>query len=1224
MKAPMRNRINLLKKLRSQRDSHRHTHLGVERLEDRTLLSVTTAVQSGPWDSPSTWTAGVPDDSLRAVIPSAVTVTLTGDDHEAHEIVIQGVLDVAESAGTTKTLTADWIHVNSGGVFQIGTEADRYDANEFVVTLTGDNPNETFVVEGAGTINDNNAFLMVASGGRLQFFGQQKMTFTKLAQTVEAGANQILVEAAIDRDFDGDLDANDGSMNWEVGDQIVVASSSRDYSDEEVRNVAAIADQGDGTYLLTLNAPLNHRHYGEIEAYGPEALANGLSGDFNNDNVVNLADYTVWRDNLGATDESALMGNGDGLGGIDAGDYAIWKQNFGESVDPPEPARTWNVDMRAEVAVLNRNVRIQGLASQDTDNNFGDRARFDAGLSDGFGAHSMIMASAGQITIDSVQFDRMGQTGRLGRYPVHWHIAGDRTGDVIRGASITNSNNRGLTIHGTHNVLIEGVVLHDVHGHGFFMEDAIETGNQYIANIAFGIHKVGRSEEVGEFAPDLDDPFIVDTHDHVGQNGNRFLSSAAYWITNPDNTWIGNISAGSEGTGFWFIMPERPIGAAAGDPQYNGVRPDRTNLRQFDHNSSHSSPVGINFDRGSDLEGPVGATLKAFFDGDEWLPPQEPQINYYTAYKHRIGNYHRGREANFHENQYVDNFTSTFITFTQRVTDTLYVGHSRGNANFGDIVTGHTIYDGASTFTDNHFAGFSASNAHTFRTHNAANRFTSHLASGITFENDGSANSVSITSQAGTLVGGTFGSHDVFGHSASAIYDIDGSLTGHVGGGPGYTVVTDHPFFYDSSDIRPAGWNAVVSDDLYAQVLFDIDANFQFTSPDGDTGSPTYGNGNTHVKTNDGDYVVSFPDGAGSVSGGFEVKHFQSLGPNNGSTVFRFVGIGQTMAPQGVPELASDTAVRNASFTSFARVGNDLIVKFFSSSQDVRFRFDPGSNPSDPEVLWSDTAPLSGISQSVGSLIVNTVDGQAATGDGSRGQVGQLTLASNSRYQFIQSGQLPISSEFRGTEFAFTVDYFVPDGTTLEGADIFYLQLDVNGNNTYSAGFIGEGAAGTGWNTVTLTNTIPPFTNNVTAKFIVADGGIGVAPPNGTGSGTALYVDNINLTVGLATAAGTADSLLFATTDLSAGEATAIQSTSALQATSSDVPDELVDATLLLLGQAAVAPGTTDSDNAVRDQAFMTILEEELLATLEPGEHASLRVGELEQDILADELFGEA
>lgn len=62
-----------------------------------------------------------------------------------------------------------------------------------------------------------------------------------------------------------------------------------------------------------------------------ETLAAGLDGDFNGDGVVNLADYTVWRDNLGA-DESTNVLNGNGDGGlVTADDYTLWKNNFGAS-----------------------------------------------------------------------------------------------------------------------------------------------------------------------------------------------------------------------------------------------------------------------------------------------------------------------------------------------------------------------------------------------------------------------------------------------------------------------------------------------------------------------------------------------------------------------------------------------------------------------------------------------------------------------------------------------------------------------------------------------------------------------------------------------------------------------------------------------------------------------------------------------------------------------------
>jgi hypothetical protein len=59
------------------------------------------------------------------------------------------------------------------------------------------------------------------------------------------------------------------------------------------------------------------------------ALVVDSTGDFNNDGRVNAADYTVWRNNLGAPDDSSLNENGDGVAGVTEADYGVWKSNFG-------------------------------------------------------------------------------------------------------------------------------------------------------------------------------------------------------------------------------------------------------------------------------------------------------------------------------------------------------------------------------------------------------------------------------------------------------------------------------------------------------------------------------------------------------------------------------------------------------------------------------------------------------------------------------------------------------------------------------------------------------------------------------------------------------------------------------------------------------------------------------------------------------------------------------
>ena len=65
-----------------------------------------------------------------------------------------------------------------------------------------------------------------------------------------------------------------------------------------------------------------------------------VAGDFNDDGLVNLADYSVWRDALG-TWSPAADANDDGK--VDGKDYAIWKVNFGRSIAGVEASESQQV-----------------------------------------------------------------------------------------------------------------------------------------------------------------------------------------------------------------------------------------------------------------------------------------------------------------------------------------------------------------------------------------------------------------------------------------------------------------------------------------------------------------------------------------------------------------------------------------------------------------------------------------------------------------------------------------------------------------------------------------------------------------------------------------------------------------------------------------------------------------------------------------------------------------
>jgi hypothetical protein len=91
-----------------------------------------------------------------------------------------------------------------------------------------------------------------------------------------------------------------------------------------------------------------------------------LLGDFNANGKVDAADYTLWRNNLGQPEGSLLNGNGNG-GTIDQTDYALWKTNFGmgsgsgslagQSSSVPEPATIGLLLVAACCGLLSRRKR---------------------------------------------------------------------------------------------------------------------------------------------------------------------------------------------------------------------------------------------------------------------------------------------------------------------------------------------------------------------------------------------------------------------------------------------------------------------------------------------------------------------------------------------------------------------------------------------------------------------------------------------------------------------------------------------------------------------------------------------------------------------------------------------------------------------------------------------------------------------------------------------------
>jgi len=91
------------------------------------------------------------------------------------------------------------------------------------------------------------------------------------------------------------------------------------------------------------------------------------AGDYNDDGVVDAADYVLWRRTLGSTTDLRADGNesGRGAGIVDMSDYSVWRANFGSTMPGsggnmtasiPEPA-SWLLWIGLTLQCMRRCIR---------------------------------------------------------------------------------------------------------------------------------------------------------------------------------------------------------------------------------------------------------------------------------------------------------------------------------------------------------------------------------------------------------------------------------------------------------------------------------------------------------------------------------------------------------------------------------------------------------------------------------------------------------------------------------------------------------------------------------------------------------------------------------------------------------------------------------------------------------------------------------------------------
>ncbi len=223
---------------------------------------------------------------------------------------------------------------------------------------------------------------------------------------------------------------------------------------------------------------------------------------------------------------------------------------------PLEKAHRSEGMMRCEVANLSRNVVIESAEPAGTR------------------GHTMYHRdSSGGISY--AEFRHLGKEGVLGKYPIHFHLVRDTMrGSGVLGASIWDSHNRWVTVHGTDHLLIRDCVGYQSRGHGFFLEDATEQWNVFDRNLAvqsFG--NVALPKQVLSFDPN---------------------DGAGFWWANGRNTFTRNVACENDHYGFHFHITQTPdfnpvlrVRSPDGKVAERDVR--TLPFMRFEDNESHSN-----------------------------------------------------------------------------------------------------------------------------------------------------------------------------------------------------------------------------------------------------------------------------------------------------------------------------------------------------------------------------------------------------------------------------------------------------------------------------------------------------------------------------------------------------------------------------------------------------------------------------------------------------------
>jgi hypothetical protein len=359
--------------------------------------------------------------------------------------------------------------------------------------------------------------LAVSYGGSLQLFGKKGAIYkgdtacdpaspkstgrswVRLAKTAQKGDQEITVVTPA------------CGLGWAQNDDIVITTTDYLPGHSEQRKISEPPiDNGNGTVTLKLDAKLDWHHNGEEYPIPNDAVTKlGLRINDNTNKVETRAAVGLLSRNIRIVSEGC---------------------KFGEPL--PEPGKTCN-------------------------------PASGTGADAYFGGHTVFRQGYRTVQIQGVEFFQMGQGGRLGHYPVHFHHARKthnpahpELDSFVMDSSIWDSMTRWIVLHGTQDVTLARNVGYKSIGHGFYLEDGTEINNKLMANLGvFARAAVDNVQNLRKVPGILAAPDQFASDAEVFPFKSDYDHPSVFWIMNGWNDFQYNVAAGAGTCGacYWFV-----------------------------------------------------------------------------------------------------------------------------------------------------------------------------------------------------------------------------------------------------------------------------------------------------------------------------------------------------------------------------------------------------------------------------------------------------------------------------------------------------------------------------------------------------------------------------------------------------------------------------------------------------------------------------------------------